>query len=181
MKKINVFINLIKNISTKHIDAQRLNVSDFYICLIDVFTIFDFFYLNKNCFRDTRRKFDVFQIKLDQFFSVFYFDFILLVNQLTNYSKKTKMNSLKKKIIEQLQRIIAFSEKFETLKNFKDYFQIVDTRLSNIRFEIFFKTDSKSRYITKRIIVTIIDTILLNRLVISKNIRIVFNIERKTF
>ena len=88
---------------------------------------------------------------------------------------------MKKKIIEQLQRIIAFSEEFKTLKNFKNYFQIVNTRLSNIRFKFFFKTNNKSRYIIKRITIIVIDTILLNRFVISKNIRIIFNIKRKTF
>ena len=65
MKKVNVFISLIKNILIKHIDVRRLNVSNFYICSIDVFAIFNFFYLNKNCFRDVRYKFDVFQIKFD--------------------------------------------------------------------------------------------------------------------
>ena len=80
-----------------------------------------------------------------------------------------------------MQRVIAFNKKFKTLKNFKNYFQIVNTRLNNIRFKIFFKTNNKNRYITKRIIIIVINTILFDRFVILKNIRVVFNIKRKVF
>ena len=78
-----------------------------------------------------------------------------------------------------MQRVIAFNKKFKILKNFKNYFQIVNMRLNNIRFKIFFKTNSKSQYIIKRITIIVIDTTLFNYFVISKNIQVIFDIKRK--
>lgn len=179
VEKANVLISLTKDISAKHIDARRLDAPDFYTCPADVFAVLDSLYLNKNRLRDARRRFGALQMRPGQSFSAFYSDFILLANQLTDYSEKTKVDSLEEKITGQLQRAIASSGEFETLEDLKDHLQIVDTRLSNIRPEASSKTDSKGRYTTKRTTVTATGTALPDRLAIPKDTRAASGTERK--
>ena len=133
MKKTNVLISFTSEESAKHINARRLNVPDFYQCPDDVYAVLNSLYKNKNRVRDARRQFGTLEMKSGQTFSSFYSEFILLANQLADYSKKTKIDALEEKITPKLQVAIASSEKFDTLKALKDHLQMVDTRLSSIR------------------------------------------------
>ena len=96
MKKINVLINFISEKSIKHINVKRLNVSNFYQCFDDVYVVLNSLYKNKNRIRDVRRQFEIFEMKFDQIFSNFYSKFIFFVNQLIDYSKKTKIDAFEK-------------------------------------------------------------------------------------
>ena len=175
MKKINVFINFINEKVAKHIDFRRLNNSKFYNYFDDVFEILNIFYKNHNRVRNARRQFVNFHMKFDQFFIFFYSKFFYLICQFTNYSKKIKIDCFEEKIILFFKNVlIIYVQKWQTLTNLKQHFQSINTRLSNIRFEIVLR-DSRNRLINKKIIIVIFN--LSNRFQIV--IRIVSFVERK--
>ena len=58
----------------------------------------------------------------------FYFDYMLLINQLNNYSKKIKIEILKKKIFFELKISLLFCDIFYFLKKLKKQFHTINTR-----------------------------------------------------
>ena len=84
-------------------------------------------------------------MKFNQFFENFYFKFIFLINQFSNYLKQTKINNLKNKITFKLQnKLIFYKSEHALLFKLKTMLQKINQRFNNVRQATFF--DLKSRY-----------------------------------
>ena len=84
-------------------------------------------------------------MKFENFFVEFYFEFILLINQLKNYLKRIKINRLKKRITISFQRVIVSLKKVISLRTFKNKFLSINIRLNNIRASQIFKNKDKNK------------------------------------
>ena len=84
-------------------------------------------------------------MKFDQIFVDLFTNFILLTNQLNDYSKIIKMNRLKIKIIYQFKQIIATSKSFFIVKILKKKLLSIDIRMRDNRDNNFLEIDERNK------------------------------------
>ena len=148
VEKANVLIGFTSGDAAKHIDSRRLDNSDFYTCPNDVFEVLDSVYKNVNRVRDARKKFQLLMMKPNQSFGDFYSEFILLANQLSDYSEQTKMDSLEDKVTPKLQDGLAsHGGEYASLLELKTVLQKMDQRFNNVRQAT--SSGSRSRYLKR--------------------------------
>ena len=110
-----------------------------------MFQILNVVYDDFNWERNARTKFNKLQMKFDQIFVDFFSNFILLINQLNDYSKIIKMNRLKIKIIYQFKQIIATFENFFIVKTLKKKLLSIYIRMRNNRDNNSFEIDERNK------------------------------------
>ena len=141
----NIMIIWIFEKIVKHLDAKRKHDFEYYKIFENVFQILNVVYDDFNWKRNARTKFDKFQMKFDQIFVDFFSNFILLTNQLNDYSKIIKMNRLKIKIIYQFRQVIATSKSFFIVKVLKKKLLSIDIRMRDNRVNNFLEIDERNK------------------------------------
>ena len=91
-------------------------------------------------------------MRINQRFSKFFFEFLMLFNQLFHYSKQNLIDEFREKFIFQLQRIIVNNDRFETIENLKKLIEKMNQKLHF--FEVTRFGNSTSRNISRIIFKT---------------------------
>ena len=112
-----------------------------------VFDVLILVYVEKNKKRSVRNKFKTFTMRINQRFSEFFFEFLMLFSQLPHYSKQNLIDELREKLTFQLQRAIVSNGRFETVESLKKLIEEVNQKLHS--FEVTRFGNSASRNISR--------------------------------
>ena len=94
-----------------------------------IFDVLILIYVEKNKKRNVRNKFKTFIMRINQRFSKFFFEFLMLFSQLSHYSKQNLIDEFREKLIFQLQRVIVSNDRFETVESLKKLIEEMNQKL----------------------------------------------------
>ena len=119
--------------SAKHIDTRREAKRNFFESFDQIFKFLNDIYIDVDHLRNVRRQYDDLKMKLIEFFNEFYFEFILLINQLLKKNEKNKIHDFEKKITTKLQHVDVALNDYETLDDYFRKLQIMNNKHRRIK------------------------------------------------
>ena len=90
-------------------------------------------YIDVDHFRNVRRQYDDLRMKFIELFNEFYFEFLLLVNQLFKKNEANKIHDFEEKITTKLQHVDVELNDYETLDDYSRKFQIMNNKHRRIK------------------------------------------------
>ena len=132
-KEISVVIDWTRNKLAKHIDIRRETQRNFFAFVEQIFKLLDDIYIDVDHLRNIRRQYDDLKIKFIELFNEFYFEFLLLANQLTKKNETNKIHDLEEKITIKLQHVDVELNDFEILENYFRKLQIMNNKHRRIK------------------------------------------------
>ena len=147
-KEIFAIINWTKKKSAKHIDIRREIKRNFFESTDQIFKLLNDIYIDVDHLRNVRRQYDDLRMKLIELFNEFYFEFLLLVNQLLKKNEANKIHDFEEKITTKFQYVNVELNDYEIFDDYFRKFQIMNNKHrriknNNARINIF-STRSKS-------------------------------------
>ena len=123
-----------------------------------IFDVLSLIFAKKNKKRSIRNKFKVLIMRINQRFSKFFSEFLLLSSQLSHYSKQNLTDEFREKLISQLQRVIVNNDKFSIVESLKKLIEKINQKLHSLEVTRFENSTFKdiSRITFKTFIVKIV-------------------------
>ena len=115
-----------------------------------MFTLLVTVFAEKNVDRIVRNKFKNLKMNINQRFSDFFSEFVLLFSQLPDYSQQILTDELREKLTPTLQRAIVSNGKFSDVNSLKELVESVNQELHSlknyqvIKFEVFIRADQST-------------------------------------
>ena len=136
--KATTIVSWIEDKARRHVFARRNVDMIFFKISQMIFDVLSLIFAKKNKKRSIRNKFKALTMRINQRFSKFFSEFLLLFSQLSHYSKQNLTNELREKLTSQLQRVIVSNDKFSTIESLKKLIEEVNQELHYLeitRFE----------------------------------------------
>ena len=156
--KATTIVNWIEDKTRRHVFARRNVDMIFFKISQMIFDVLSLIFAKKNKKRSIRNKFKALTMRINQRFSKFFSEFLLLFSQLSHYSKQNLTDELREKLTSQLQRVIVNNDKFSTIESLKKLIEKVNQELHFLEVTRFENSVFKnsSRIIFKTSIVKIV-------------------------
>ena len=132
-QEIIAIIQWLKDKIETHIHIRRKVQRNYFIHFDQVFQLFDNIYVDVDHERNIRRNYDDFIMKSFDLYNEFYFEFVLLTNQLFNKFETNKIHDLKKKLIIKFKLIMNNLNDYTSLEVFHRKIQTIDNRHQRIK------------------------------------------------
>ena len=127
--KATTIVNWIEDKTRRHVFARRNVDMIFFKISQMIFDVLSLIFAKKNKKRSIRNKFKALTMRINQRFSKFFSEFLLLFSQLSHYSKQNLTDELREKLTSQLQRVIVNNDKFSTIESLKKLIEEVNQKL----------------------------------------------------
>ena len=156
--KATAIVSWTEDKARRHVFARRNVDMIFFKTSQMIFDVLSLIFAKKNKERSIRNKFKVLTMRINQRFSEFFSEFLLLSSQLPHYSEQNLTDELREKLTSQLQRAIVSNGKFSTIESLKELIEEVDQELHSLEVTRFENSASKdiSRITSKTSIVKIV-------------------------
>ena len=118
--------------AAQHLDALRMESPRHFKNEDMVFEVLDSLYQDPDRVRNAREKYGKLKMQPGQPFVKFYSQFLYLANQLKDYSEKTKMDDLERKVTSGLRLALIGSDDPTSLEALKKKLMSADLRLRHI-------------------------------------------------
>ena len=142
--KATTIVSWIEDKARRHVFARRNVDMIFFKISQMIFDVLSLIFAKKNKKRSIRNKFKVLIMRINQRFSKFFSEFLLLSNQLSHYSKQNLTDEFREKLTSQFQRVIVSNDKFNIVESLKKLIEKIDQKLHSLEITRFENSISKN-------------------------------------